>query len=202
MYLENENIEKIISYRIGKPIEEIFEKDLELIEELTLNNRNFLGECENISLNILKYLPNIKVLSLQYFELEGRDVEIINELKELKAIELISCKQNYKNQINNKSIESLTISNSKINNFDNLYLPKILTLIGVKNINLNNVHRRKNIERLYLQDCVLDNIDFIIDCENLKEINLDGTKVKNVESLNKISKKIDISNLKVYNQNN
>ena len=104
MRLLDKELEKVISYKVGKFAgEELEESDISKVEELSISNRSFSGKDKNINLAELINFQNIKNLCLQYFKMDDSTIDLLNSLQGLTTLQLASCEYNSEKQLDNKN---------------------------------------------------------------------------------------------------
>ena len=70
---------------------EILQKDLEKIEDLSLNKKNLNGLENDIELKELEYFTNVKTLTIANFKINKEIINIINKQRNLCAIQFSKC---------------------------------------------------------------------------------------------------------------
>lgn len=199
MRLNDKELEKVICFKVGKFFgEELEKEDFEELEELNINNRNFSGKYKNISLQELTLFPNIKRLSLQYFEIDDSLVEVLNKLENLESLEFASCGFFQNAQLRNNSLNSLLLNCCKVKDYNKIFAPENFTIIGDENIRLDQIDGKENVRKMYLQDSKVKNFGKIEKYENLEKLNLDGSIVDNKDMLEEVKKRISVSQLEKY----
>ena len=175
--------------------------ELEEIDELSLVNKNFLGQDLGIDLTEIVKVKNLKNLSIKFFTITDEIIETLNKLEKLETIEILMCKMEISKIIKNniktiyihgveglnidnfqtENLEYIRIENSglidiyKLTKFSNL---ERLELVNCPIISVPKISMIKSLEELYLQE-----IDLQFDLENsnlqkLRFISLNGSKVK------------------------
>ena len=132
---------------------EIIEKNLEDVKNLTLKRYKLNGKINDIDLDELKLFKNIETLMLSNFSIQTKDLENINEKKELDAIQFSSC--DFENIIPiNSNISYIVLDHCQNVQLELINNNKIVKIIGAK-FNLKNLDNFSKIEKLYLQDCAI-----------------------------------------------
>lgn len=199
MRLKDKDLEKVVSYKIGKyGDEELTEADFEKVEEINISNRTLYGEEKRINLEELSLFPNIKILFLQYFIIDDLIVEKINSLPNLTILQLASCKIISQKDLANRSIKNLLLNCCSVRDYSNICAPESLTIIGDNNLKLDEILGKENIQRMYLQSSNIKNFEDIKNYPNLQLLNLDGSNVDNNQVLSEITKKIPVSHKEEY----
>lgn len=175
---------------------EIIEKNLEDVKNLTLKRYKLNGKINDIDLDELKLFKNIETLMLSNFSIQTKDLENINEKKELDAIQFSSC--DFENIIPiNSNISYIVLDHCQNVQLELINNNKIVRIIGAK-FNLKNLDNFSKIEKLCLQDCAINNIEEIAKCKNLKYLNLDGSLINNTNFIDDLGKNILVSYKKLY----
>lgn len=199
MILEDKELRKIILFKLGNlSNEDISDNQLKEIEALNINNRNLAGEDLKINLNEIALCTNLKKLSLQYFMVNDKIINLLNMLPKLNTIELSSCKLFSKKELRNNSLQNILINCCDISDYTKIASTNILRIIGQDDIDLKKIRGKENIEKMYLQASRIKNFEDILNFENLKILNLDGSNVDDIEVLEKIKEKIYVSHLEQY----
>ena len=167
----------------------IQEKDLKEVEDITLNKKLLNGKENDIDLTELELLPNLKTLTIINFYIDKKIIDIINKKKLLWAVQFTKCKFQTAEQINN-DIKYLIVEQCE--NFDSRLINnnEIIRIIG-ENIDLNLLKSNET-RQLYLQECNIKNSEKILEYKNLKYLNLDGSKMDK-DIIEKIKEDIQIS---------
>lgn len=197
--LEDKELEKIACFKLGKfETQELQIDDLSKIEEINISNRKLSGDKKNISLQELRLFPNLKRISLQYFTIDNSVIEILNMLKELETLQLSSCKIISDIVFQNQTLKSLCLNCCDINNYNSLYAPEVLEIIGIDNFRLDKILGKEYIKKLYMQSTRVKGFSTIDKCINLKSLNLDGSKVDDNKKIEELKKRISVSQLDEY----
>lgn len=197
--------------------------NIEEINELSLVNKNFLGEELNIDLEEIYKLKSLKKLSIKFFTINDKIIEALNTLENLEILEIYMCRfettETLKGNIKNiyiynaenfnldiletNLLEIIRIENSglvdlyKFAKFESL---KRLEIVKCQIISFPRLNLLKSLEELYLQEIDLQFDLEIKSLENLRFISLNGSKVDDKEKyIQKI--KIQNDNIKVEFKN-
>ena len=178
--------------------EKITESDLQSIFELGLNNYTFADKPKNIDLSELSLFPNLKFLTLQRFQIEEKDLEVLSNLQKLQYLQIVSCNLENENSHEFPALENLVISTSEFKSLSGIICPKHITINSIKSIvDLSSLNGLKNIEDLNLNNIKVRNFGMVVPfMTNLKSLNLDGSKVDDKRALNKLKNKIAVSHEK------
>lgn len=194
----DEEVTKVIRFKLKKYDDRIEENDLSAIEDFDLSNKTLSGREKNIDLSFLEMMPNLKRISLQYFKIDNNIVNILNSLEKLTVLELNFCECYFNNKLENKNLLNLSLNCCRINNYLKISLTKNFTIIGENKLNLQFLENKLNTENLYLNNCKIEKFDYIEYFSNLKKLNLDGSIVDQKKELKKLNKKVNISFLDKY----
>ena len=197
--------------------------ELEEIDELSLVNKNFLGQDLGIDLTEIVKVKNLKNLSIKFFTITDEIIETLNKLEKLETIEILMCKMETSKIIKNniktiyihgveglnidnfqtENLEYIRIENSglidiyKLTKFSNL---ERLELVNCPIISVPKISMIKSLEELYLQEIDLQFDLEISNLQKLRFISLNGSKVKDRNTyIEKIKKQN--SNLKIEFEN-
>lgn len=197
--------------------------ELEEIDELSLVNKNFLGQDLGIDLTEIVKVKNLKNLSIKFFTITDEIIETLNKLEKLETIEILMCKMETSKIIKNniktiyihgveglnidnfqtENLEYIRIENSglidiyKLTKFSNL---ERLELVNCPIISVPKISMIKSLEELYLQEIDLQFDLEISNLQKLRFISLNGSKVKDRNTyIEKIKKQN--SNIKIEFEN-
>lgn len=191
MIVLDEEIAKAVKYQLGDLNQKVFEEqDLEKIQELNLNNHTFLGENKNINLYNLDFFSNLRILTLQYFDINNDIVNLINSCKNLRQLQLSSCNCSFDIELKNDRLDNLFINCCKVNNYSKINAPRIFSIVGDSNLNLIKLNGKEKVQSLSLLNCKINNFKAIHDFKQLVILNLDGSVVDNEKLLENISTKV------------
>lgn len=195
-------------------------KNIEDIEDISIQNINLMQHKLNIDLTEIVKLKKLKNISLKFFEITDSVIETINQLEFIETIEFSMCIFRNKNVLSNKlksitiyncqnfninmintniSLEKLQIVHSGIININNLITFQNLKFLKIAHCNVTSIPNISELE--HLEQLYLNHIDIIYDIDiskmhNLKFISLSGSNVSNkekyIEKLYKQNKKITI----------
>lgn len=193
----DEEVTKVIRFKLKKYNDRIEENDLKAIEDFDLSNKTLSGREKNIDLSFLALMPNLNRISLQYFKIDNDIVNILDSLKKLTVLELNFCGCYFNNKLENKNLLSLSLNCCKVNNYSNISLTKDFTVIGENKLNLQLLENKLITENLYLNNCKIEKIECIEYFTNLKKLNLDGSYF-NKNKLLVSNNNIEISKLGKY----
>lgn len=196
MLLDDE-VDKLIKLNLKKYDGILSDSDLKLVKELNLTNKTFSGKSKNINLDFLRFTNNLEKISIQYFDIGNNVIDILNSLNNLYSIEFSFCKFNFKNNLENKKLQSIYINCCSVKDYSKIKLTRNFTIIGENKLNLKILENKSNVENLSLNNCNINNFKYIKDFYNLKILNLDGS-VFDEKNLQNLNRNIEISNLERY----
>lgn len=197
--------------------------ELEEIDELSLVNKNFLGQDLGIDLTEIVKVKNLKNLSIKFFTITDEIIETLNKLEKLETIEILMCKMETSKIIKNNiktiyihSVEGLNIDNFQTENLEYIRIENSglidiykltkfsnlerLELVNCPIISVPKISMIKSLEELYLQEIDLQFDLEISNLQKLRFISLNGSKVKDRNTyIEKIKKQN--SNLKIEFEN-
>lgn len=197
--------------------------ELEEIDELSLVNKNFLGQDLGIDLTEIVKVKNLKNLSIKFFTITDEIIETLNKLEKLETIEILMCKMETSKIIENNiktiyihSVEGLNIDNFQTENLEYIRIENSglidiykltkfsnlerLELVNCAIISVPKISMIKSLEELYLQEIDLQFDLEISNLQKLRFISLNGSKVKDRNTyIEKIKKQN--SNIKIEFEN-
>lgn len=163
------------------------EEDLEKVEELNLNNKTFSGVNKKIDLSQIKELKNLSSLSLQYFEINDKNVDILQGLEKLKNIRLISTKYTAQKEHDLEKLDYIVLEFCKMEaGYRNIIMPRIVKIQDCGIVNLNEIQNKENIRKIVINNCDIKQFSKILEFTSLKSINIDGSKIDNSAILSEI----------------
>ena len=178
-------------------------KNIEDIDELDIQDINFMQKKLNIDLKEIVKFRNLKRLSLKFFDITDDVVDALSQLQCLESIEFYMCVFKTTKQINGKIknlliyncniislniisnpnyLESLEIVHSGLVDIKEISIYKKIKLIGLSNCNIISIPSLSNFEELeyiYINEVQLMYTFDITKMKNLKLISLNGSKVNN-----------------------
>lgn len=196
MLLDDE-VDKLIKLNLKKYDGILSDSDLKLVKELNLTNKTFSGKSKNINLDFLRFTNNLEKISIQHFDISNNVIDILNSLNNVYSIEFSFCKFNFKNNLENKKLQSIYINCCSVKDYSKIKLTRNFTIIGENKLNLKILENKSNVENLSLNNCNINNFKYIKDFYNLKILNLDGS-VFDEKNLQNLNRNIEISNLERY----
>lgn len=188
--LDNKSLENFIMFNLGKEDNFFTEKELKRIKNLDLNPIDIDGKYYHINMEILKYFPNLKELTISNMHVDIASFAFILRLENLENLTFISCTFQEMGVFSNLKINHIGFINSEIeqisliNRIKNL---KELTLIGYKEVDLS-YFINLNLTSLELSNTIIKKIEDLKDFINLNKLTLINTNVMNLGFLSNFSK--------------
>ena len=149
------------------------------IRELTINSENPLGEEIQYDVTYFRELKNLETIALNGFEVNNDLIEKLNCLKNLKDIILNHCKFSNTEKLTN-NIENVIITYcdiTKLNIFEQVDNVKTIELIGIDDVDLNDLTEMKNLVEILIYNSKIKNSNKIKDFLHLKTLKLDVSLV-------------------------
>lgn len=197
MIIENEILRKYIKQKCNKYDEQdLSQSDIEKIKDISINRINFSNQVLNIDLSELEKFPNLEILSLQNFEINEIIVKHLQKCKNLKILHLEMCNFKHINIFKIENLKKLIIKYCKVENWEIIYFPESVVIEAKEKIDLKDFNNIDKIINLSLNNLTIYNFTRILDFENLKYLNIDGssTDLNNIQSI--IKNNIKFSNKK------
>ena len=194
MKLKDPKVARAISYKVGKFNQEHLEKeDFLKVEEISLNNRGLSGELHNIRLDDLSLLPNLKMITLQYFVLDDAAIDLLNSIPKLGSLHLASCDYRSNKELKNQSVRTLILQSckaslDKVNATENFYI-----VSPREELDLSKLKGKRNIKKLFVQKSKIKGVASITECDNLETLNLDGSTLDDEKVLDSIKPEVKVS---------
>ena len=143
----------------------IYDEDLNEITSLYLNKLDLIGEPTDITIYDLIFFKNLKECTISNMNIYDKELAILNRLSNLESLQLNDC------NFSNKTKVELNIKNLIINDCEN--------------VNISLYEDIKTLSRLQIVNC-MNNIDEILGVKSLKKLNLNGSKIENLDKINKM----------------
>lgn len=200
MKITNKYFEEAIRHEISKLNikQELTEEDLNNVEEINLSNKTFSGKDKNIDLLDLKLLSNVKNIYLQYFLIDDYAITIVNSLSKLENITFASCKFINKNILEHPILNKMSIEYCDILDYATIAAVETFRILDSSKVRFEKISKKEKIVNLLLQNCDVRNFETVEECNKLKFLNLDGSKIDNKSVLKKLEGKIVISQKDKY----
>ena len=172
--ITSKELKQCICLKTGKlNFSEVTDEDIENITEIDLRGIKFNGEETDVILAELDAFPNLNGLLISHFDLKVEDIDAISRQDKLRVVQFSSC--------DFENIETINLPNLDVLGFvgwtdmGKLKMPKsrVLRVIGSE-LNFDGVDVN-NIEKLLIQNSLVNNFTSLDSKDNLIEVNLDGS---------------------------
>ena len=218
--IKNENIANYVMFVLDKLDNEFTEEELNTITEITIDYEDILEN--NSILKELLLFRNLNTLNLRNAFIYNDDYNYLLNLEKLNNLYLDRCKFENADLIASLKLKSLSLINCEINNylFVNL-LTKLeeLTIINGE-VDIDNINKLTKLNYLQLSYSNILGNELVIKLDNLKELYVDNTNIRNLTftnnllNLNRLSidefqykynnqfiKQLRNRNISIYNEN-
>lgn len=218
--IKNENIANYVMFILDKLDNEFTEEELNTITEITIDYEDILEN--NSILKELLLFRNLNTLNLRNAFIYNDDYNYLLNLEKLNNLYLDRCKFENADLIASLKLKSLSLINCEINNylFVNLLTElEELTIINGE-INIDNINKLSKLNYLQLSYSNILGNELVIKLDNLKELYVDNTNIRNLTftndllNLNRLSidefqykyniefiKQLRNRNISIYNEN-
>jgi len=181
----DKNLSKIIKTKLC--VNEI--NSIEEIEDICIQDINLMETKLNIDLTEISKMINLKSLSLKFFEITDTVIETINKLEFIEEIEFSMCVFNT-NKVMSRKIKELTIyncTNFDINILNETEYLEELQIIHSGIVNIVELNVFKNLKYLKLSDCNIISLPKICQLINLEKLYLNNTVLQYDIDIRKIT---------------
>lgn len=197
--IKSRQLNNYLTYKLDKLEEQYTIEELNQVDELVIDND------ENLDISILKYFTNLKTLEIRNIEVNEDILDIILSLKNLTNLKFQLCEIENVSKIKDLNLTSLHLDCSKIENYEFIYeltnleeltltsvkidINKLNNLTNLKYLNIshsictNDVLNIEKIEKLYIDNSNIKDIEFTKKLINLKELSLSKEQYENKEEL-------------------
>lgn len=218
--IKNENIANYVMFILDKLDNEFTEEELNTITEITIDYEEILEN--NSILKELLLFRNLNTLNLRNAFIYNDDYNYLLNLEKLNNLYLDRCKFENADLIASLKLKSLSLINCEINNylFVNLLTElEELTIINGE-VDIDNINKLTKLNYLQLSYSNILGNELIIKLDNLKELYVDNTNIRNLTftndllNLNRLSidefqykynnqfiKQLRNRNISIYNEN-
>lgn len=218
--IKNENIANYVMFVLDKLDNEFTEEELNTITEITIDYEEILEN--NSILKELLLFRNLNTLNLRNAFIYNDDYNYLLNLEKLNNLYLDRCKFENADLIASLKLKSLSLINCEINNylFVNLLTElEELTIINGE-VNIDNINKLTKLNYLQLSYSNILGNELVIKLDNLKELYVDNTNIRNLTftnnllNLNRLSidefqykynnqfiKQLRNRNISIYNEN-
>lgn len=172
--ITSKELKQCICLKTGKlNFSEVTDEDIENITEIDLRGIKFNGEETDVILAELDAFPNLNGLLISHFDLKVEDIEAISRQDKLRVVQFSSCDFENIETINLPNLDVLVFVGCT--DMGKLKMPKsrVLRVIGSE-LNFDGVDVN-NIEKLLIQNSLVNNFTSLDSKDNLIEVNLDGS---------------------------
>lgn len=197
--IKNENLLRTIKLKLCTTSAKSYKE----IEEISIANKNLIGNILNIDLKEIVKLEKLKAISLKFFEVTDEVIDSLNSLAELYKIEFYMCDFKTTKSINSKikeivvyccngfkkeilkdcsNLEFLELTNSGLADIREIQKYKDLKVLKIRDcsvISLPQISVLENIEYLYINNVEIQYEIDISKMKNLKFISLSGSNILN-----------------------
>ena len=218
--IKNENIANYVMFVLDKLDNEFTEEELNTITEITIDYEDILEN--NSILKELLLFRNLNTLNLRNAFIYNDDYNYLLNLEKLNNLYLDRCKFENADLIASLKLKSLSLINCEINNylFVNLLTElEELTIINGE-VDIDNINKLTKLNYLQLSYSNILGNELVIKLDNLKELYVDNTNIRNLTftndllNLNRLSidefqykynnqfiKQLRNRNISIYNEN-
>lgn len=218
--IKNENIANYVMFILDKLDNAFTEEELNTITEITIDYEEILEN--NSILKELLLFRNLNTLNLRNAFIYNDDYNYLLNLDKLNNLYLDRCKFENADLIASLKLKSLSLINCEINNylFVNLLTElEELTIINGE-VDIDNINKLTKLNYLQLSYSNILGNELIIKLDNLKELYVDNTNIRNLTftnnllNLNRLSidefqykynnefiKQLRNRNISIYNEN-
>ena len=172
--ITSKELKQCICLKTGKlNFSEVTDEDIENITEIDLRGIKFNGEETDVILAELDAFPNLNGLLISHFDLKVEDIDAISRQDKLRVVQFSSCDFENIETINLPNLDVLVFVGCT--DMGKLKMPKsrVLRVIGSE-LNFDGVDVN-NIEKLLIQNSLVNNFTNLDSKDNLIEVNLDGS---------------------------
>ncbi len=172
--ITSKELKQCICLKTGKlNFSEVTDEDIENITEIDLRGIKFNGEETDVILAELDAFPNLNGLLISHFDLKVEDIDAISRQDKLRVVQFSSCDFENIETINLPNLDVLVFVGCT--DMGKLKMPKsrVLRVIGSE-LNFDGVDVN-NIEKLLIQNSLVNNFTSLDSKDNLIEVNLDGS---------------------------
>lgn len=180
--------------------EQLTDEELKRIKSMTLNAKDSNKNTIKYNEYDYKCLENLETITLNGFIIDNEMIINLNYLKNLKTIIFNHCTFKNEKTINNE-LENLLITYSKLerfNLFKNVEKIKTIELIEVGEINIKDITNMENIMELSIYNSKIRNSIMINQFKKLKKLKLDGSLVDEEKFSELLNKSIEFSYKEKY----
>ena len=201
MKIKNMFLKDQICYQLGQNTDELTELDIKKIKSINLKRTDYKNEEILYDWDEIENFTNLKSLTLNSFVIDDYIIFKINKFKELQSLTINNCNFKTTNFLES-NLKSLVITYSEIkdnyNLLEKLDLLENLELIGCKDVDISEICKIEKLNTLNLYNCNIKNIEFLKNCDYLKEFKYDGSIIDDINVLESLKNDISIHYLKRF----
>ncbi len=196
--IKNPGVKEYLEYQLEKKLDEISLNDLDNITQITIMGKKANGEIIDEEFLDLKLFKNLRSCMIKDFVIKDFNVEIINSLKDIEILHFDNClfKNTKKIEVSVNNLIFTFCDNVNIEKWEKLYKTEQIRMVSCKKANFEKLSQCYNLKKLYLQSMNIKELNIIDSLPKLEYLNLNGSKVKKEEQLEKLSTKIQIEHKK------
>ena len=193
MFFKDEKIEEIVKLKVGKNIEEqLVQEDIRNIVRISLCNENFNGDKVGVDLSEIDKMSMLEELSLKGFYITNEIKEKLKKMK-LVSLQMMSCEFEEGGLLEINSLKRIYLTYCNKMDLANIKFPEEVYITGNDNLNLGKFQYNQNIKVLHMKDCNIRRFHNILKFNNLKMLNIDGSKIDSKKVLKILELTIEIS---------
>ena len=218
--IKNENIANYVMFILDKLDNKFTEEELNTITEITIDYEEILEN--NSILKELLLFRNLNTLNLRNAYIYNDDYNYLLNLEKLNNLYLDRCKFENADLIASLKLKSLSLINCEINNYLFVNLLTELEELTITNgeVDIDNINKLTKLNYLQLSYSNILGNELVIKLDNLKELYVDNTNIRNLTftnnllNLNRLSidefqykynnefiKQLRNRNISIYNEN-
>lgn len=178
--IKSRQLNNYLTYKLDKLEEEYTIEELKQVDELVIEND------ENLDMSVLKYFTNLKILEIRNIEVNDNIIDIILSLKNLINLKFQLCEIENISKIKDLNLKGLHLDCSKIYNYDFIYnLTNLeeLTLTGVE-IDINKLNNLTNLKFLNISHSICTND--VLNIQKIEKLYIDNSNIKDIEFTKKL----------------
>ena len=201
MKIKNMFLKDQICYQLGQNTDELTELDIKKIKSINLKRTDYKNEEILYDWDEIENFTNLKSLTLNSFVIDDNIIFKINKFKELQSLTINNCNFKTTNFLES-NLKSLVITYSEIkdnyNLLEKLDLLENLEIIGCKDVDISEICKIEKLNTLNLYNCNIKNIEFLKNCDYLKEFKYDGSMIDDINVMESLKNDISIHYLKRF----
>ncbi len=190
MIISNESIKRYLTVILNKEVSVMTKDDLTSVKTIRMSKQNQKDQTLEEMNDLLKF-SNLEKLVIFNSLITADDIILLKSIKSLKTIVFEHCAfANEKELTHLNGLQGLLMNNCMLNSYDFIAGFNTLEEFEVINpsdeniIDVARIINNKLIKRLYLENCILINLDQL-SCPQLVEISFINTEIKDFLFINK-----------------